>query len=125
MRRRVRAALRRSTGTGPFSLPGPYRLGDLGIDYGERRVTVAGSPVELTAIEYAVLFELSASAGLVLTHGQLLRRVWGKGPDGDTGLVRTIVNRLRRKLGDDADDPAYIFTEPRVGYRMPRGDVTD
>ena len=115
---RVRAALRRRAGPGAFSLPGPYRRGDLGIDYGERRVTVAGRPVELTAMEYAVLFELSASAGLVLTHGQLLQRVWGKGPDGDTGTVRTIVNRLRRKLGDDADDPAYIFTEPRVGYRM-------
>ena len=80
--------------------------------------------MELTAIEYAVLFELSAGAGLVLTHGQLLQRVWGKGRDGDSGLVRTIVNRLRRKLGDDADGPAYIFTEPRVGYRMTKGDET-
>lgn len=83
---------------------------------------MAGRAVELTAIEYAVLFELSASAGMVLTHGQLLQRVWGKRRDGDSGMVRTIVNRLRRKLGDDADDPTYIFSEPRVGYRMPKGE---
>ena len=119
---RVRAALRRRDRTGLFSQPGPYRSGDLGIDYGERRVTVAGRPVYLTAIECAVLFELSTSARLVLTHGQLLLRVWGKGINGDTGLVRTIVNRLRRKLCDDADAPAYIFTEPRVGYRMAKGE---
>ncbi len=122
---RVRAALRRKDGPGPFSQPGPYRLGDLGIDYGERRVTVAGRPVDLTAIEYAVLFELSASAGLVLTHSQLLQRVWGKGPESDAGTVRTIVNRLRRKLSDDAADPTYIFTEPRVGFRMIKGEDTE
>ena len=73
----------------------------------------------MTVIEYAVLFELSANAGRVLTHAQLLQRVWGKDPDGDSGLVRTIVNRLRRKL---ADDPAYILTQPRVGYRMRKGE---
>ena len=88
-------------------------------------MTVAGRAVGLTAIEYAVLFELSARAGQVLTHGQLLQRVWGKGRAGDTGLVRTIVNRLRRKLGDDAGAPAYIFSEPRVGYRMPKGEEAE
>ena len=122
---RVRAALRRRDGAGPRARPGPYRRGALRIDHGERRVTVAGRAVELTAIEYAVLFELSAGAGLVLTHVQLLERVWGKDSDADTGLVRTIVNRLRRKLGDDAHAPAYIFTVPRVGYRMPRPDGQD
>ena len=119
---RVRAALRRRDGTWQSPQPGPYKLGDLGIDYDERRVSVAGVQVELTAIEYAVLFELSANAGRVLTHAQLLQRVWGKEPDGDSGLVRTIVNRLRRKLADDADNPAYILTQPRVGYRMPKGE---
>ncbi len=115
---RIRAALRRLSGFGRLTHPGPYLLGDLSIDYGERRTTVAGRPVELTATEYAVLHELSANSGLVLTHDQLLSRVWGVSSSGDSGLVRTIVSRLRRKLDDDADAPAYIFTVPRVGYRM-------
>ena len=81
---------------------------------------MAGRPVELTATEYAVLYDLSAHGGKVLTHDQLLLRVWGVARSGDAGLVRTIVRRLRRKLGDDANNPRYIFTEPRVGYRMRR-----
>ncbi len=117
---RIRAALRSQSGLGRLSQPDPYLLGDLSIDYGERQATVAGRPVELTATEYAVLYELSVNAGLVLTHDQLLRRVWGMGHSTDSGLVRTIINRLRRKLGDDADDPSYIFAVPRVGYRMAR-----
>ena len=84
-------------------------------------MTLAGSPVELTATEYAVLHELSAHGGMVLTHDQLLLRVWGVGHSRNTGLVRTIMTRLRSKLGDRAGHPRYIFTEPRVGYRMPRG----
>ena len=115
---RIRAALRRRSGLGWRPQPNPYHYGELSIDYGERRARVAGSPVKLTATEFAVLYELSVNAGLVLTHEQLLRRVWGVGNSGDAGMVRTIVNRLRRKLYDDAVEPAYIFTVPRVGYRM-------
>ena len=118
---RIRAALRRQSGLGRLALPDPYRLGDLAIDYAERRVTAAGRPVNLTPNEYAVLFELSVNGGMVLTHEELLRRVWGLRHPGQSGLVRTIVNRLRRKLGDDAGDPTYIFTQPRVGYRMAKG----
>ena len=115
---RIRAALRQRAGLAPPAQP--YALGDLGIDYAQRRVTFAGSPLELTATEYAVLYELTAHAGTVLTHQQLLARVWGVGRSGDTGLLRTIVRRLRAKLGDDADSPRYIFTVPRVGYWMER-----
>ena len=57
-----------------------------------------------------------------MTHDQLLQRVWGLERTGEPGLVRNVVKRLRRKLGDDADNPAYIFTEPRVGYRMAKGE---
>jgi len=88
-------------------------------------VTLAGSPLELTATEYAVLYELSAHAGTVLTHQYLLVRVWGVGRSGDSGLLRTIIRRLRAKLGDDAETPRYIFTEPRVGYRMAEGEATE
>ncbi len=99
----------------------PYVLEDLTIDYAERRVSLAGSPVEMTDIEYRTLAELSSHAGRVLTYEHLLRRVWRLEPDADLRPMRTVIRRLRRKLGGDAEDPTYIFTELRVGYRMPKG----
>ena len=59
----------------------------------------------------------------MLTHEQLLQRVWGPEHSGQPGAVRTFVKNLRRKLRDDANNPSYIFTEPSVGYRMPRGET--
>ena len=115
---RIRSVLRQRSGIGYLGQPENYVLEDLVINYAERRVAVAGRPVMLTATEYALLFELSTNAGPVVTHEQLLQRVWGPGNSGDAGLARTVVQRLRRKLGDDARDPRYIFTEPHVGYRM-------
>ena len=115
---RIRSVLRQRAGIGYLGQPENYLLEDLVINYTERRVALAGQPVVLTATEYALLFELSTNAGMVLTHGQLLQRVWDQGHSGDAGLVRTVVKRLREKLGDDAYEPKFIFTEPRVGYRM-------
>ena len=51
--------------------------------------------------------------------------MWGPEHSGQPGAVRTFVKNLRRKLGDDADTPTYIFTEPRVGYRMPKGETKE
>ena len=118
---RVRAALRRQADPYRTESLEPYVLGDLTIDYDERRVTVANQPVELTATEYELLYELSVNAGRVLTYDQLLRRVWGKTDSSDVRVIRAVVKRLRRKLDDDASSPTYIFTKPRVGYRMPKG----
>ena len=115
---RIRAALRKRAASEPSE---PYVLGDLTIDYAERRVTLAGRPLPLIAMEYRLLAELSANAGRLLTYEHLLERVWGEKSSGDVRPMRTIVSKLRRKLGDDADNPTYIFTEPRVGYRMPKG----
>ena len=119
---RVRAALRR--GAGPYrSVPSePYVLGDLTIDYAERLVTLAGRPVQLRAKEYQLIFELSVSAGRVLTHNELLRRIWGPNKPGDLRALRTHLRRLRQKLGEDASNPTYFFAEPRVGYRMAKGE---
>ena len=118
---RVRAALRRKADPYRVESLEPYVLGDLTIDYAERRVTVANRPVELSATEYELLFELSVNAGRVVTYNQLLRRVWGSTDSDDVRVIRTPVRQLRRKLNDDADNPTYIFTEIRVGYRMPKG----
>ena len=117
---RIKAALRKPPVPDQSQPLAPYVVGDLAVDYSERLVTVGGGPVHLTATEYQLLFELSVNGGRVLTHHQLLQRVWGLGNSGDGRLVRTVVKRLRRKLGDDAASPVYVFTEPRVGYRMPK-----
>ncbi len=115
---RIEAVLRRRAASDRSRPREPYALGDLTINYAERRVAVAGCPVQLTATEYKLLFELSANAGQVLTQDQLLRRIWGPDYSGDSRLLRSFVKKLRRKLNDDANSPRYIFTEPRVGYRM-------
>ncbi|MCY3938319.1 MAG: winged helix-turn-helix domain-containing protein [Chloroflexi bacterium] len=117
---RVGAAVRRRSAAGRGEHSVSYLHGDLAIDYVERAVSVAGSPVRLTATEYRLLVELSAAAGRVLTHEQLLTGVWGPLYSSDARLVRTYVKELRRKLGDDAARPTYIFTKPGVGYLMPK-----
>ena len=118
---RVRAALRRQADSYRVEPLEPYVLGDLTIDYAERRVMVANQPVELTATEYDLLLELSVNGGRVVTYDQLLRKVWSLTDSSDLRAVRTLVKTLRRKLDDDANSPTYIFTELRVGYRMPKG----
>ena len=113
-------AARRRPAPRPGEPTQPYVLGPLTVDYGHRLVTLADRPVALTAAEYELLFELSIHAGGVVTHDQLLRRLWGPTHSGDMRLLRTLVRRLRRKLADDATSPTYLFAEPRVGYRMPK-----
>ena len=116
---RIKAALRKRTLSEPAV---PYVLGGLTINYAERLVELAGKPVDLTAIQYRLLVELSVNAGRVLTYDHLLRRVWGSDGDADVRPMRTCISAIRRKLGDDSDNPTYIFTELRVGYRMPMGE---
>ena len=117
---RIRAALRRGpapTRTEPVE---PCVLGDLTIDYVERRVTVGGRGVRLTDLEYRLLVELSIHLGRVVTYGELLERVWERRKPSDQRPLRSAVKNIRRKLGDNPRKPAYIFNEARVGYRMGR-----
>ena len=109
---RIRAALRRR------SNPTPFVLGELAIDYDQRRVSVAGRPVTLTSTEYELLRVLAQNAGRVLTHEALLRQVWGGRRPSNPKLVRAYVKRLRNRLGDDAARPTWIFNQRGVGYRM-------
>ena len=111
---RIRAVLRRR------ARPETFRLGALVVDYSRRRVTLNGNPVELTATEYEVLRLLSANAGRVLTYRSLLRQGWARYQGHvDPKLVHAVVKRLRRKLGEDGSQAAYILNERGVGYRMP------
>lgn len=117
---RIEATLRRRVLPDQIEVRPPFTLGDLTINFGERRVVVKGQPVSLSATEYKLLYELVTHAGLVLTHDQILQRVWGPEYTGATELIRSFIRNLRRKLGDDAHNPQYIYTEPQVGYRVPR-----
>lgn len=112
-----RRAARRDLTLAPFVLDG------LRIDYASRQVSVGGRPVELTATQHKLLMALATSAGRVLTHNQLLQRVWGDHYEGEAALVRSFVRDLRRKLGDDSQAPRFIFTVQGVGYRMPPADA--
>jgi two-component system KDP operon response regulator KdpE len=112
---RVRAALRRS---GDVMRQGVFKAGDLAIDVEARTVRVAGREVHLTPTEYALLKYLAQHAGKVLTHPMILRSVWGDDYAGDTHVLRTCVNQLRAKLGDNSAAPRYIRTDPGVGYRF-------
>ena len=110
---RIRAALRKQ------DEPVPFVSGELAIHYDQRLVTVAGRKVLLTATEYEILRVLSLNAGRVATFDVLLRKVWGRGDlVGGSERLRTFVKKLRRKLGDDAARPTYIFSERGVGYRI-------
>ncbi len=109
---RVRAALRRR------EAPESFVVGELAIDYGQRRVTARGVPVELTATEYELLRVLSLDSGRVVTFETLLRRIWGKDEKANANLVRNFVRNLRGKLGDSAASPTYLFNHRGVGYRM-------
>ncbi len=114
---RVQAALRRR------AEPELFVVGELAIRYDQRHVSVAGQPVELTASEYELLRVLSLNAGRVSTYEALVRQVSGKQYSRDANVaLRSLVKSLRRKLGDDAGDPAYILNERGVGYRTPRPD---
>ena len=111
---RVQSALRKRT-----TMPAPFQLGDLALNYGDREVTVGGQAVELTPIEYDLLSTLSINAGRVTTYDSLIRQVWRGREYASSRLVRTFVKNLRRKLGHDPNGAAYIQNVRGVGYRMP------
>ena len=113
---RIRTSLRRRADSEPF------RLGSLAINYERRLVSVAGVQVDLTAKEFELLRALSLNAGRVSTFDVLIRQVWGPYGLANHKLVRSLVKTLRRKIGDDARAPDYIFNVRGVGYRMARPD---
>jgi two-component system KDP operon response regulator KdpE len=94
------------------------RLGELLIDLGARRIERGGEEVHLTRKEFALLAELAAHPGRVITHGQLLRTIWGAAHDSDIEYVRVVVRNLRQKIEPDPARPTIILNDPGVGYRI-------
>jgi two-component system KDP operon response regulator KdpE len=79
--------------------------------------------VHLTPTEYDLLYELTRNAGKVLTHRELLQRVWGADYIGETTYLRTFIRHLRRKLEPDPAHPRFLHNEPGVGYFVPPPDA--
>ncbi|MDP9368617.1 MAG: winged helix-turn-helix domain-containing protein, partial [Chloroflexota bacterium] len=92
--------------------------GDLVIDFALHEVQVAGQAVPLTPKEYRMLEVLARHAGTVVPNDLLLSRVWGPDWIASAGYVKVFIRRLRKKLGDDAEQPRYIETVWGIGYRL-------
>jgi two-component system KDP operon response regulator KdpE len=131
---RVRVALRRAGETDRLrnSIGGSdgqrslYRCGGetgLIVDYAHRHVSSGGSDVHLTPTEYDLLCELTRNAGKVLTHRELLQRVWGPDYSGENTYLRTFMRHLRRKLEPDPSQPRFLRNELGVGYYVPPPDA--
>lgn len=93
-------------------------VGGIAIDLAERRVERQGVETHLTKKEFALLAELAAHPGRVLTHGHLLRAVWGPAHEQDIEYLRVAVRNLRVKLEEDPTQPRLILNDPGVGYRL-------
>jgi two-component system, OmpR family, KDP operon response regulator KdpE len=111
---RLRAVLRRAGAPQDSVL----HVGDVAIDLARHVVTRSGKEIHLTPTEYDLLRVLATDADKVLTHRQLLERVWGGYAAENTQQLRVYINYLRRKLEADPTRPQLLVTEPGVGYRL-------
>ena len=115
---RTRAVLRRVQ-VGPLgALTHPFVSKELSVDYDNREVLVHGEPVKLTPTEYKMLCYLVRNPRQVLTNQAILDEVWGQEYRNSNGLVKAHVQRLRKKLKDNLQDPRLIITERGRGYRF-------
>ncbi|MFP5240251.1 MAG: response regulator [Acidobacteriota bacterium] len=114
---RIRVVLRREANR-EAPQPARYTFGDLSIDLDGHAVSLDGEEVHLTPTEFKMLTFLASHAGKVVTHGQLLREVWGKHSQGQEHYVRIHVHKLRQKIEKDPARPRHLHTETGVGYRF-------
>ena len=111
---RLRAVLRRTVPSGRPVL----EIGELKIDLENRTVTMAGDPISLTPIEYALLALMARNEGKLLTHPAILREIWGPAYGGESNYLHVYVSQLRRKIEPDPARPRYLLNQPGVGYRL-------
>ena len=112
---RLRAALRR----GPTESADRVVTTDhFTVDLVDRQVTVGGTAVRLTPIEWGLLETLARHPGRLIGPRQLLQSVWGPGYEKETNYLRVYFAQLRRKLEPDPSHPRYLRTEPGMGYRF-------
>lgn len=112
---RMRTALRH---TMQIAAEPVFKYDNLEVDMTRRLVRVDGEEISLTPTEYDLLRILVQNAGRVITHGHLLRQVWGNAYESEAHILRVNMSNLRRKIEPDPTRPRYIITEPGVGYRL-------
>ena len=115
---RLRVALRHGTARAGGAAEPAFAVGELQVDLAARRVSIAGREVKLTPIEWRLLAALVKHAGMVITHRQLLREVWGPSYVEQSHTLRVHMASLRRKVEADPAQPRYLLTEIGVGYRL-------
>jgi DNA-binding response OmpR family regulator len=114
---RIRAVLRRGAADAPAS-SAPVVIGELVLRPAAREVTLAGSPVELTAREFDLLSYLAGRVGTVVTRQELLTEVWRQPYHASDRTVDVHLSWLRRKLGETAREPRYLHTVRGVGVKL-------
>jgi DNA-binding response OmpR family regulator len=115
---RVEAVLRRSEGNKQRTAPELVVVGDIEIDAPRHRVRVRAKEINLTPMEFELLYFLAANAGTVFSRETLFREVWGYDYVGETNLVDVCVRRLREKVEDEPSKPRRILTVRGVGYKL-------
>jgi DNA-binding response OmpR family regulator len=115
---RIRALLRRVGEHSDRAAPSDLLIQDLRIDLAARRAWRSGIELELTRKEFDLLHRLARDAGRVVTREQLMSDVWDMNWFGSTKTLDVHIGWLRRKLGDDSNEPAYIRTVRGVGFRL-------
>lgn len=96
----------------------PYSADGMVVDFEKRIVTVDGSEVHLTRVEYKIVSMLAKNSGKVITYDSLINEVWGPYADDNNRILRVNMANIRRKIEVNPGDPKYIFTELGIGYRM-------
>jgi two-component system KDP operon response regulator KdpE len=114
---RIRVALRRVF-SAHESEAGRLQVGDLGIDFSRRRVVRGSDELRLTPKEFELLALLARNADRVLTHGTILRAIWGANAVDQPEHLWVLVAQLRKKIEPDPAHPRYVVSEPWVGYRL-------
>jgi len=117
---RVQAVLRRARGLPVISEERPFVSGKLSVDFASNEVMVDGKPVRLTSTERKLLYYLVRNEGRLLTHENLLTKVWGETFIDARDLLRVHIQHLRQKLGNSAESPTIIVTEHGIGYKFVR-----
>ena len=114
---RIRAALRR-TPAAQGAATGRIALGKFTIDFDTRQVTRGNQRVRLTPKEFDLLRYLVSHPNKVVTHRELLQAVWGPDYGDEVDHLRVVINQLRKKIEVQPSKPAFLLTEPWVGYRL-------